>query len=229
MPNKICPNCGVEYYTTHKLQTYCSKKCSSAAKKAGIIKYKSQSEPVDKTCPTCSNTFKTMPPGATSRSYPKFTQVFCSKPCAERSRFRSGEECKELTIAQAAYIAGFMDGEGSVILYMRRDSVALRAVFANCDPRPLAYMQEVTGAGNLTEKGVKDDTKHRGAFFTAFNSTAAYTLLKQIEPYLLIKREQALLGIEFFERIKDPALKADRTWQYEYRERLQHMNRRGPR
>lgn len=233
MPHKICPICNVEFNGRTRSvssyeQVYCSKACSGVARKNRDYTPKNISEPIEKACIICGKTFKTMPPGATSRSYPKYTQVYCSKPCSGRARFRSGEECNELTVAHAAYIAGFLDGEGTVMLYESRGVVALRVTFANCDPIPLEFIKGTTGVGAIITKQHRN-LNHRTSLQLAINSSAAYTLIMQIEPYLLIKREQAQLAIDFFERIKEPTLKADRTWQFEYREQMQQMNRRGPR
>src|SRR6266581_4389907 len=56
---------------------------------------------------------------------------FCSRKCAFAARWRTGSKSKQLTIPQAAYLAGVIDGEGSIMLYGRRDSVAMRVAIAN--------------------------------------------------------------------------------------------------
>jgi hypothetical protein len=45
---------------------------------------------------------------------------------------------------------------------------------------------------------------------------------------LIVKKQQATLALDFMERIRVPAMKADRTWQLEYRERMKALNKRGP-
>jgi hypothetical protein len=59
------------------------------------------------------------------------------------------------------------------------------------------------------------------------NADAAYSVLQQIRPFLKIKGEQADLAIETQERLRVPGLKADRSWQNEYRLRMKELNRRG--
>lgn len=61
------------------------------------------------------------------------------------------------------------------------------------------------------------------------NSEAAESILQQVRPYLRIKHEQADICLDAQERLRNPALKADRSWQYEYRDRVRALNQRGPR
>lgn len=86
--------------------------------------------------------------------------------------------------------------------------------------------QERAGVGNvvLVKRG---NPKHAHIYSWWVNGDGAQSLAQQLLPYLVLKRPQAELGIEFQERLKTPALKADRTWQQEYRERMQAMNKRG--
>ena len=59
------------------------------------------------------------------------------------------------------------------------------------------------------------------------NSDSALSLLEQIQPYVILKKEQVRLVIDFQHRLKDPSLKADRSWQYDYREQVKALNQRG--
>ena len=183
--------------------------------------------PVSKVCPSCQSEFLVCPPGHKSRIYPPNRQVFCSRPCAQRSRYRHGSACASLPPTVAAYIAGFLDGEGSIILYRRRDAVAMRVSFSNCDLSVLRWLVAQTGIGSVVSKPVYSD-HHRQSLFAQINSSAAASLLEQVLPYLQIKHAQAQLAIEFQRRLQDPALKADRSWQYSVREQMQALNRRGP-
>lgn len=53
-------------------------------------------------------------------------------------------------------------------------------------------------------------------------------MLRQLQPYMFTKRAQCDLAITFQERLRTPALKADRTWQREALEEMRTLNRRGP-
>lgn len=101
----------------------------------------------------------------------------------------------------SAYIAGFLDGEGNITILRRNQyngyrSYGLHVGFTNLDVRPLLAIQDVYG-GHLFEKKRKS-TKHRQAFeLRVCQKAAVEKLLKEVLPHLLIKREQAELGIAF--------------------------------
>jgi hypothetical protein len=121
-----------------------------------------------------------------------------------------------------------MDGEGSVLLYKRRDVVAMKIVATNTDKPLLDWLSEVTGVGAVTAHRAEGE-RNRATFMWYCNADAAESVLRQIRPYLRIKAVQADLALETQARLRDPALKADRTWQEEYRQRMKSLNARGPR
>lgn len=186
-----------------------------------------KTQPVYKTCPTCGKSFPVCPPGKKSRTYPGDNQVFCSNLCSHKARYRHGRECAQLSPVDAAYIAGFLDGEGSIILYRRRDKVALRVGFANSDRPVLEWIAQVLACGSITIK--HGNPLHKPGYILQINADAAVSLLRQVRPYLHIKARQADLAIAFQERMQDPALNSDRLWQYEYQADMRSMNQRGPR
>jgi hypothetical protein len=147
--------------------------------------------------------------------------------CQYKSRYRHGSRSMDLPVEVAAYIAGLVDGEGSIILYKRGTGVQMRLTIANTYQPVLSWMVDVTGVGAVITRSSTNINHKAGAWWQA-NSEAAETVLRQIRPYLIIKAEQADLAISTQERLRDPALKSDRTWQEEYRVRMGYLNRRGP-
>jgi len=184
--------------------------------------------PIYKTCPVCDREFPVCPPGRKSRIYPLNSQEFCTKDCAYKARYRHGSEAVTLTPTQAAYIAGFLDGEGSILLYTRRDAIALRVTFANTHRGVLEFLQSTIGAGSVVAKFNYNKSSNKDGFAFQVNADLALSLLRQVVDYLVIKKEQALLAIDFQTKLQDPKLKADRTWQHAVREQMQAMNKRGP-
>lgn len=182
--------------------------------------------PISKTCPTCKKVFLVCPPGRTSRTYPSNSQVFCTHPCALKARYRSGRKCKELLPTQAAYIAGFLDADGCIMMYARRDSVAMRVTFSNTKKDVLQWIADTTGIGGYASH--PETHKHSRSWTLQANAEAAETLLIQVRPYLIRKRKQADLAMDFQKRLRDPALNADKSWQQEYRAKMQWLNRKGP-
>ena len=186
-----------------------------------------RTEPITTICPVCDKPFLVCPPGKFSRTYPRNNQVFCSHPCALRARYRSGSHCKELSPTVAAYIAGFLDADGSIILYKRRKKAALRVSFANCNSSVLEWIAEQTGVGNIVSKKLYS-SNHAPAWQLFINSEAAQTFLIQVVSYLHIKQPQAQLAIEFHERLKEPRFAIDTASQHVFRDKLRAMNKRGP-
>lgn len=181
-----------------------------------------------KNCAVCNTEFPVRPPGKTSRlCRTPYTAEFCSRECRHKARFRQGALCEQMTETQAAYIAGFLDGEGSIMLYKRRDSVALRVTFSNTNTVVLEWLKATCGMGSIVTFDGKDD-RHKVSSWFQLNSDAASTLLEQVTPYLIIKQRQALLALEFQKKLHDPSFKSQREWQHAALEQMKDMNRRGP-
>lgn len=185
-----------------------------------------RTEPIYKICPTCKMRFLVCPPGKCSRLYPRNRQVCCSKLCAQKARYRSGRKCNKLTPTQAAYIAGFLDGDGSIFLYKRHSKVALRVAFANNDRAVLIWIHHVTNLGSIVSF---DDghTAHAVRFQIQANAEAALTLLEQIVSYLVRKKPQAELGISHQLGLRDPALASSPDWNKANYDQMSALNSRG--
>lgn len=223
-----CKGCGIKFLTKqsmldtgrgryHDHACYLKNRPSRKGQRC-----KNQQPPQRKICEVCGVEFTVGGAGNPPR-----TQRFHDIECQRLARYRRGSKCNELTIEQRCYIAGVWDGEGSVILYMRRDAVALRITVANTFLPLIEWLKKTTGVGaGLTKDRTPD--KHKVSHWFQANSEAAESILKQLVPYLIVKKGQAVLALDFMERIRIPALKADRTWQFDYRNRMKALNRRGP-
>lgn len=88
---------------------------------------------------------------------------------------------------ELAYVAGFVDGEGCMGIYANGTSLRLSVQIGQKDKSVLVYIQGVIG-GSLSFKN----------YWTLawFNAEAAI-MLRQILPYLVLKRQQAELCVEF--------------------------------
>lgn len=88
---------------------------------------------------------------------------------------------------ELAYVAGFVDGEGCIGIYANGTSLRLSVQIGQKDKSVLEYVQGVMG-GSLSFK----------KYWTlAWFNAEASDMLKQIQPYLMLKRQQAELCIEF--------------------------------
>jgi hypothetical protein len=91
----------------------------------------------------------------------------------------------ELSQADAAYIAGLIDGEGTVTLTRkhRHENRQLAVTISNTEIRLLNFVLEVIGAGKITRKRTSK-SHHTPSFTYAIYNRQALALLGQIQPYL---------------------------------------------
>lgn len=183
-------------------------------------------DPVEtRVCEACGKEFE-----VGGRGRPHKSQRLCSIQCQKLGRVRSGTLCSELSVEVAAYLAGLIDGEGSIMLIERKrgeSGAYLRVTIANTCLGVLEWAKQKTGIGMSFTQRVESRT-HKASYSWRCHGDGAHSLLKQIRPYLIIKAEQADLAIEAHDRLRIPAFKADRAWQEEYRLRMKALNKRGP-
>lgn len=92
---------------------------------------------------------------------------------------------KKLTAEEGAYIAGLVDGEGTISLTRkhRGENRQLVLSISSTEKRILNAVLLMTGVGKLTRKRVYKD-HHRIGLTYAVTNRQALDLLKQIQPYL---------------------------------------------
>ncbi|MDH5232190.1 MAG: hypothetical protein OEY38_19165 [Gammaproteobacteria bacterium] len=104
----------------------------------------------------------------------------------------------ELNIADAAYIAGLIDGEGTITLIREHKNENRRLVLSisNTERYLLEYVLEKVGYGSISTKKTYQDN-HTPSFTYKLTSRKALDLVKQIYPYLRthkLKRAEMLLN-----------------------------------
>lgn len=112
----------------------------------------------------------------------------------------------DLTPTEAAYIAGFFDGEGSVgiskvISKGKRGkrlnpNYVLHVKFSNSDREVLQWIADRIGGWILTHK----TTSTRAHWKLVRKGTMAAKVLRQMLPYLIVKKSQSQYALEFQER-----------------------------
>ena len=102
---------------------------------------------------------------------------------------------------EVAYTAGFFDGEGcvSIARYLKRGRPyhTLAIIFTNTDFRALGWLQERWG-GNIF-KPTQLDGRRRPYGHLRFSAGPARPLLQAMLPYLIIKKSQVEIALEFIE------------------------------
>lgn len=94
-------------------------------------------------------------------------------------------DVKTLSRTNAAYIAGLIDGEGTVTLTRkhRNENRQLAVSISNTEKPLLEFVLEMIGAGKITGKRTTS-SKHSPSFTYAVYNRQALKLLKQIQPFL---------------------------------------------
>ena len=105
---------------------------------------------------------------------------------------------KLLSIGSAAYIAGLVDGEGTVTLTRihARERRRLVVSIVSTEIELLRFVHEHTGVGKITRKRAYS-SKHAPSFCYYFTSRQALALLRQVIPYLRsYKLKRARLALD---------------------------------
>lgn len=132
-----------------------------------------------------------------------------------------------------AYLAGLIDGEGSFVI--QKTEVEKISKSSNCvsprylpffcigmvDKAPLDLIQETIGLGKVYEECVRD---RRSIWRIRFGGRVKLIpFIKELLPYLIVKKKQAQLLLEFCENWVSPGKK-----EHGYRDRVsdQELQRR---
>ena len=138
-----------------------------------------------------------------------------------------------LEVKDAAYIAGIIDGEGCICIRSvtsRGCSYFQSRLIIGTSSSSLAeYLTRVTGTGFRRTHSHAQKANWKPMFRWELGSLQATELLKQVLPYLQIKRVQAELFIELTElKLKSkPGYRFAEERQLEIVERIQKLNQRG--
>ncbi len=109
----------------------------------------------------------------------------------------------ELSDVEAAYIAGFLDGEGTISLNKghtyderRRTTYHLRVRVVNTFPGIIEWIAQKVGHGNVHTRKRYLAT-HKQAWEWSLSGSRAVRLLEQLYPYLKVKKLQAEVAFEY--------------------------------
>lgn len=109
----------------------------------------------------------------------------------------------KLSKEDAAYIAGLVDGEGTITLTRkhRNENRQICVSISSTEREMLEFVMEVTGIGKIT--GKKTTQKHHSPSFTFTTSNRqALGLLEQIFPHLQsYKKKRAALALKDYLRL----------------------------
>jgi hypothetical protein len=112
------------------------------------------------------------------------------------------------TIEDLAYLAGVIDGDGTIVIGKTRSRAKsgifyprydLRVAVYNTDERLMLWIEERFGGHVYTVRRNKPLPNRRVAYKWTLGQRQAAILLKQVRPYLVIKAAQSDLALKFQE------------------------------
>ena len=112
-------------------------------------------------------------------------------------------QINRLSPVHAAYLAGLIDGEGTVTLTRlhRHENRRLVVSISNNDASLLIFVAEIVGAGKITTKKIYSD-RHARSFTYQVSSRQAHDLLRHLAPYLkTYKSKRAKLVLDDYLRL----------------------------
>lgn len=141
-----------------------------------------------------------------------------------------------MTSEQIAYLAGIMDGEGTISLSRTSDKTMKRKTsfrpfiaVVNTNIELIHYLHEITGLGTVSKLYVSKNKKHRSFKRWTVWTRQAEQIVKLLIPYLRVKKEQALLFLELLSIQKHVPGLSDEEWfkQVSIADKLTQLNKRG--
>ena len=118
-----------------------------------------------------------------------------------------------MTSTERAYVAGIIDGEGS-IEYVQRDRIRhdrpgkpvhkvwnIRLEVPQVDGRLIDYLIETTAEGTRDMKRFPNNDKWQDQHRWRCAHRGVYRVLKQIHKYLIVKGEKSKLVIDHYDKI----------------------------
>lgn len=107
-----------------------------------------------------------------------------------------------MTVQEKAYLAGIIDGEGTITLSRAHanEMPAPKVSVANNDLGLLKWIKEKTGTGVIIKRG-KRLLHHKSQYVIDISDNSALILLAEIKEYLLIKKPHAELILSRYKAV----------------------------
>lgn len=137
------------------------------------------------------------------------------------SKFTEMERPSDMVLA---YIAGFVDGEGTINICGTNPAVNLS--ITNTNREILEYIQTQIG-GTIHTRTRKSD-KWKTAYDLALSTKTAIRAILWLIPFLRIKKERAIAAIQFDSERPGRGFSWDPVIKTQWQQRFHDFNRRGP-
>ena len=113
----------------------------------------------------------------------------------------------QISDTSAAYLAGLIDGEGSIGLFINhcptrrstKGAVIARLKIGMCDEALIKWLQSHTESGTVTSWKHKESPKWKPCWVIAWHGRHAAAVINAVWPYLRLKRPQAKLLMQWID------------------------------
>lgn len=195
----VCEQCSAPFDRAgDRPYRYCGRACYYASR---IGRQTPEAVLLNRECRQCGESFQ-------SKSSAGARINYCSRWCQSLAMTGANSTVRDLTVAEAAYLAALIDGEGTVMVIDRRrqrpgsshPSVTLSVAGSH---KPMhEWLVKTVGAGTLTKyrrdpEGPIKSVKQVYAW--RVQAATAVAVLRQTLPYMIEKAERSALAVRSFE------------------------------
>lgn len=204
-----CEQCGNEWqayaWQTNDRSKYCSRRCfhlSQVGKPREIDKL-----PEQRKCIRCGKIFLVGGEG-NKRSIAKY----CSRTCAKHGYWGNAvhKPARQMQNDEAIWFAGLFDGEGCIAWPRRPLIHSVRLDLTSTNEPIIQRVITITGTGKVTAV-VRTNKRHSPCWRWQCYGDNARSLLQQILPWLIIKREAAEVALGINKATEPPWTLRTRT------------------
>lgn len=185
-----CQHCGANFVReANRGYKFCSRICFHISRKGQRLVKR---EMTVNSCKWCGEQFKSQESAGAKKN-------FCSRSC--QAYWHSKKPvCLPLSPQDAAYIAGMLDGDGSITISDRTESrprtsrPSVYVCITNSHEPLMHWLVEKTGTGTITAVAPSLNSivkRNKAVYHWRLTSISALSLLQQVIPYMIEKREKA--------------------------------------
>lgn len=133
---------------------------------------------------------------------------------------------QEPTSHDYSYLAGVIDSDGCIGIYHWKENAAsnryvLTITIVNTSYELMEWLQDKFGGSCKTRRKVKEN--HKTTYAWSYNNARAADLLKKVKNFLIVKKAQAINGIEFIEGKPECFMVSKRLSDTEIKRREHHI------
>lgn len=97
-----------------------------------------------------------------------------------------------LSVPEAAYLAGILDGEGSIAIRER----SFRVIIANTDTNLIAWLKSL---GGIVKENPTPDNRRQVYRWAISERRAVENMLRQVLPFMIVKKDRAAAVLEMID------------------------------